>query len=150
MCTAKLLAALLAVSVSSIAVADNFATPSEAEAMVAKVVKAIAANRDATLQEINSKDKKWIDRDLYPTVYTLDAKCLAHGQNPKTVGKDMLELMDADGKEYMKERMDLAKTKGKFWQDYKFTDPATKKVLPKSMYCEKAGDVVVCAGVYKR
>lgn len=25
----------------------------------------------------------------------------------------------------------------------------TKKVLPKSAYCEISGDVVVCAGVYK-
>ena len=59
-------------------------------------------------------------------------------------------LADADGKEFIKERVALAKSKGKFWQDYKFTDPVTKKVLRKSAYCEKAGDNIVCAGVYKR
>ena len=32
---------------------------------------------------------------------------------------------------------------------YKFTDPVTKKVLPKSMYCERLDDTVVCGGIYK-
>ena len=50
----------------------------------------------------------------------------------------------------MKERVELAKSKGKFWQDYKFTDPVTKKILPKSMYCEKLEETAVCAGIYKR
>lgn len=80
----------------------------------------------------------------------MNGKCLAHGQNPKQVGKDLIDMADADGKEFVKERVALAKSKGKFWQDYQFTDPVTKKVLPKSAYCEKTGDVIVCAGVYKR
>jgi cytochrome c len=31
-----------------------------------------------------------------------------------------------------------------------FSDPVTKKLLPKSMYCEKLSDTAVCAGIYKR
>ena len=130
--------------------ADEFATPKEAEAMVAKAAAAVAADRAAAFKEITGKDKKWVDRDLYPVVYDMSGKCLAHGQNEKQVGKDLIDLADADGKEFIKERVALAKSKGKFWQDYKFTDPVTKKVLPKSAYCEKAGDNIVCAGVYKR
>lgn len=129
---------------------DNFATPKEAESMVAKVVKAVNSDKALTFKEITGKDKKWVHLDLYPVVYGMDGKCLAHGQNEKTVGKDLLELADADGKEFVKERVELAKSKGKFWQDYKFTDPVTKKVLPKSAYCEKTGEMIVCAGVYKR
>jgi len=130
--------------------AGEFATPKEAEAIVAKAVKAVTADRDGTFKEITAKDKKWVDRDLYPVVYDMTGKCLAHGQNPKQVGKDLIDFADADGKEYMKERVSLAKSQGKFWHDYKFTDPVTKKVLPKSMYCEKSGELIVCAGVYKR
>lgn len=143
------LAALALVSSAAFA-AENFATPKEAEAMVAQAAKAVVADRAGTFKEITAKDKKWVDRDLYAVVYDMNGKCLAHGQNEKQVGKDLLELADADGKEFVKERVELAKSKGKFWQDYKFTDPVTKKVLPKSAYCEKASDVIVCAGVYKR
>ena len=130
--------------------ADSFATAKEAEAMVAKAAKAVAADKAGTFKEITAKDKKWVDRDLYAVVYDMSGKCLAHGQNEKQVGKDLIDLADADGKEFVKERVEFAKSKGKFWHDYKFTDPATKKVLPKSAYCEKAGDVIVCAGIYKR
>lgn len=146
----KTLAAAAALLVSHGAFSDDFATPKEAEAMVAKAVKAVTADRAGTLKEITAKDKKWVVRDLYPVVYDMNGKCLAHGQNEKQVGKDLIEMADADGKEFVKERVELAKSKGKFWQDYKFTDPVTKKVLPKSAYCEKTGDVIVCAGVYKR
>jgi len=54
-----------------------------------------------------------------------------------------------DGKLFVKERVELARTKGTFWQDYKFTNPVTKKIEPKAMYCEKLDDAVVCGGVYK-
>ena len=136
--------------ISTVLAADEFATSKEAEAMVVKASAAITADKATTLKEITAKDKKWVDRDLYAVVYDMGGKCLAHGQNEKQVGKDLIDLADADGKEFVKERVALAKSKGKFWQDYKFTDPVSKKVLPKSAYCEKSGEVIVCAGVYKR
>ena len=54
-----------------------------------------------------------------------------------------------DGKAFVKERVELAAAKGTFWQDYKFTNPTNKKIEPKSMYCEKLDDAVVCGGIYK-
>jgi signal transduction histidine kinase len=131
-------------------IAGEHATPSEVLAMVAKVVKAISANRENTLRTITAKDKQWVSGDLYPVIYDMNGKCLAHGQNSRQVDKNMIELTDADGKKFIRQRVSLAKTKGKFWQDYKFTDPETKTVLQKSAYCEKADDIIVCAGVYKR
>ncbi|BAL24892.1 cache domain-containing protein [Azoarcus sp. KH32C] len=132
------------------AIASEYATAKDAEAMVTKAISAIKANKQATYDEITAKDPKWVDRDLYPVVYDLQGKVLAHGQNAKQVGKDLIDMKDPDGKLFVKERVDLAQSKGKFWQDYKFTDPVTKKVLPKQMYCEKLEDTVVCAGIYKR
>jgi signal transduction histidine kinase len=135
---------------SAVFAADNFATAKDAEEMVAKAAKAVGADQVTTFKEIIGKDKKWVDRDLYAVVYDMSGKCVAHGQNEKQAGKDLIDLADADGKEFIKERVELAKRKGKFWQDYKFTDPVSKKVLPKSAYCEKSGELIVCAGIYKR
>lgn len=118
--------------------------------MVAKAIAAIKSDRDKAFAEITGKNEKWIEGDLYPVVYDLQGKVLAHGQNAKQVGKDLIDLKDPDGKLFVKERVDLANSKGKFWQDYKFTDPITKKILPKQMYCEKLNSMVVCAGIYKR
>ena len=43
----------------------------------------------------------------------------------------------------------MGKAKVSFWQDYKFTNPESKKVEPKSMYCERLEQTVVCGGIYK-
>jgi cytochrome c len=145
-----ILALTLIFSAPLVCSAEDFANKKDAEDIVVKAVKAVSTNREGTLREITGKDKKWIHKDLYPVVYDTSGKCLAHGQNEKQVGKDLIDIVDADGKEFIKERVELAKSKGKFWQDYKFTDPVTKKVLPKSAYCEKTGEDIICAGIYKR
>ena len=148
----KLSVVILALLLSFPAIAaDGIATPKQTEVIVVtKVAAAVAANRAETLKEITAKDQKWIDRDLYTVVvvYDMNGKCLAHGVKEGQVGKDLIDLADADGKKIVKERIELAKSKGKFWQDYKFTDPVTRKVLPKSVYCEKSGDMIICAGIY--
>jgi hypothetical protein len=50
----------------------------------------------------------------------------------------------------VKERVELAKTKNKFWQQYKFTNPVTKQIEHKAMYMETMGDVLVGCGIYKK
>ncbi len=132
--------------------ADTKATAAEATAMVKKGVAALKAagkDKDKLYAEVNNKDAKWVDRDLYLVVYGMDGTVRAHGANTKLVGNNLIDMLDIDGKPYIKERIELAKTKGTFWQDYKFTNPTTKKIEPKSMYCEKLDDLVACAGVYK-
>jgi cytochrome c len=131
--------------------AEEFGNAKEAEAMLAKAKKHVqTAGAEKAYADFTAKAPAFIDRDLYPVVYDMSGKVLAHGQNPKQVGKDLLEFQDADGKEFIKERVTLAKTKTTFSQDYKFTDPLTKKVLPKSTFCEKVAEVIVCVGYYKR
>jgi signal transduction histidine kinase len=130
----------------------EFATKDEAVAMVKKGVAFIKANgAEKSYAEITNKQGKFVDRDLYLVVYGLDGKCLAHGANEKQVGRDLIDLKDIDGKPFVRERVDMAKAKpAGFWQDYKFTNPVTKKVEPKQMYCEKLDDTAVCGGVYKQ
>ncbi len=135
----------------SLAQAAEYGTATEAEAMVKKAAAYIKANgKDKGFAEISNLHGQFKDRDLYVTVYDLNGKCLAHGQNPKMAGKDMIELKDPDGKAFVKERVELAKSKDKFWQDYKFTNPLTKKVEPKAMYIEKHGDILIGCGIYKK
>ncbi len=131
------------------ALASN-ATAGEATAMVKKGVSFIKSNgKDKGYAAISDKAGPFVDRDLYLVVYGLDGVVRAHGANEKMVGKNLMELKDIDGKAFVKERVELAQSKGTFWQDYKFTNPVTKKVEPKSMYCEKLDDSVVCGGIYK-
>ena len=130
--------------------AEEYATPRDAEQLVAKAVAAIGKDGGKVFDAITAKDPAWVRGDLYPVVYDMNGKVLAHGQNAKMVGKDLIALRDADGKAFIRERIELAKQKPSFWQDYSFLDPISKNILPKRMYCERSGGNVVCAGVYKR
>lgn len=134
----------------SSASAADWASRDEAVAMVGKAVSAIKSEgNDKVYAAVTAKEARFVDRDLYVVVYGLDGKILAHGANNKLVGVDMLDAQDVDGKPFVKERVDLAKAKGTFWQDYKFVNPVSKKVEPKQMYCERVAETAVCAGVYK-
>ena len=129
---------------------ESRATRADAEKMVKRGVEYLKKNgMDKASSEMTAPSKTFVDRDLYLVIYDLNGVPVAHGQNPKQVGKQLIDLKDPDGKPFVRERVELAKSQGKFWQDYKFTDPLTKKVLPKHMYCERSDDVVVCGGIYK-
>lgn len=149
----KVASAVFAVFVSAAAMAatkGEFATAAEAQAMVNKGVAFVKANgKDKGYAEITNKKGQFTDRDLYLVVYGLDGVVRAHGANEKMVGKNLIDLKDVDGKEFVRERAELGKTKASFWQDYKFTNPVSKKIEPKSMYCERLDDTVVCGGIYK-
>jgi signal transduction histidine kinase len=126
------------------------ATAAEATAMVKKGVVFIKANgKEKGYAAVSDKQGAFVDRDLYLVVYGLDGVVRAHGANEKMIGKNLIELKDVDGKAFVKERVELGQSKPSFWQDYKFTNPVTKKIEPKSMYCERLDDAVVCGGIYK-
>jgi signal transduction histidine kinase len=134
----------------TLAAAADFGTKDEAVAMVKGAVAFIKEQGPAkAYPEITNRTGKFVDRDIYVVVYGLDGKVLAHGGNAKLVGTDMLDAQDVDGKPFVKERTDLARQKADFWQDYKFSNPTTKKIEPKQMYCQRLDETAVCAGVYK-
>jgi signal transduction histidine kinase len=145
------LALSLSVCAFGVQAAEGGATKEQAVGMVKKGVAYIKANsKDKAYADISDKaNAEFHHEDLYLTVYSLDGTVKAHGANAKMIGKNLIELKDIDGKLFVKERVDMAKTQATFWQDYKFTNPETKKIEPKSMYCEKLEDTVVCGGIYK-
>lgn len=126
------------------------ASKDEAVAMVKRGVAAVkAVGPEKAYAEFSAPGGKWVDRDLYLLVFRLDGTSLAHGVNPKQIGLNLIDRKDIDGKEFIRERMDLARAKPSFWQDYKFLNPVSKKIEAKTSYCERLDDTVICAGVYK-
>ena len=129
---------------------ERKSTPAEAIAMVKKAVATIRKEGGArAYPEISDRKGAFVVRDLYITVYGLDGVVRAHGANHNMIGKNLIDLKDIDGKAFIRERLELARTQRAFWQEYQYTHPETRKIEPKRMYCEKLPDSVVCGGVYK-
>lgn len=124
--------------------------PADAIAMVEKGLSYLDKNgKEALIKEINNKSPDFIKGDIYLYVRGIDGAILAHPINPKLIGKNMLELPDADGKLYRKDILNLAKTKGKGWVDYRYNNPLTQQVENKSTYILKSNDIILEAGIYK-
>lgn len=131
--------------------AADYGSKEEAVGMVQKAIAYMKVNgKEKALAEISNTTGRFVDRDLYVVVFDMHGRNLAHGANPRMVGKDLIDIKDADGKPYMKERIEIIKTKGKGWQDYKFTNPVSKQIEPKTMYVEKYEDLIFGCGVYKK
>lgn len=149
----QFLAAVAATAATSAPIAfaaEDRAKPDEARAMLAKAIAHVkAVGKDKALADFMVKPGPWVDRDLYITVYDMNGKTLAHGANPRMVGKDNLNLQDANGKFHVKERLDIVKAKGKGQQEFAFLNPMTKQIEPKLMFFEKVDDIVVACGSYK-
>lgn len=125
------------------------ATKEDAVKMVRQGIAAIKQQgQQRVYQEISQPDGKYRYQDLYLVVYRLDGLVLAHGASKKMLGKQLIEMQDADGKAFIKERMQLAAKSTSFWHHYKFPNPENRRVEAKTMYCERLSNTVVCGGVY--
>ena len=122
----------------------------EAKALVVKAVEFYKANgKDKAIAAFNDPKGEFVKGELYIFLFDKDCNTLAHGANPKLVGKNIGELKDADGKFFMKEMAALA-AKGGGWMDYKWSNPVTKKIQAKSSYVlPLEGGLFVGCGIYK-
>jgi cytochrome c len=93
--------------------------------------------KDQAFKDFTNKDGGFVDGSFY--IFAVDFKglTLAHGGNPALVGQSMFELKDADGKFFIQDFIKVAKEKGSAWVDYKWSNPTTKKVEPKSTYVKR-------------
>ena len=147
----KMLAALAlaAALLPAPAAPEEYATTKDAEQLVRRAVafykkegrvKAIAAFQD--------RKGAFVYRDLYVFAYDLDGICLAHPTKPERVGKNNLGDKDPDGREFVRERIEIAKKYGKGWQEYKFHNPVTRRVEPPVAYFAVADGVLLVSGAY--
>ncbi len=139
--------------ISAVLSASVFAqgTPAQAEALVKKVVAYYKANgQEKTFAEVCNTKGQFIKEDLYVFVYDMNGKCVAHGGNPKMVGKDLIDLKDADGKNFVKERIEIARSKGEGWQDYKWVNPVSKVIEKKTSFITKVDSYIFGCGAYKK
>lgn len=131
--------------------AATVGSPDEAIAMVKRAVVLLNKNgKETAFKQFNDATGPFIDRDLYIAVIDDKGTMVAHGANPRLIGKALFELKDADGKQFIKALVDTAQKQGSGWVEYKWPNPVTKAIEAKSTYVEKVGDLTVATGVYKK
>ena len=144
-------AALALGALAAPAYAADKGSANEAVAMVKKAVALVKSEgkEKAFAAFADPANKDFHDRDLYVYVYDMNGVSLAHGANPKMVGKNLLNMKDNEGKPMIQEMVKTAKDKGTGWVDYKWPNPVTKAIEAKSGYVERVDDILIGSGVYK-
>jgi len=109
----------------------------------------LTRSRAHAFSDIGDKSGEFVNRDLFVFVYDMQGNCLAHGRNPEKIGENMLDWQVPDGSFHVRERINIAKTSGKGWQQFKSLNPVTKRVENKVAYVEAYDDLIVSSGAYK-
>lgn len=124
-----------------------------AEAMVkAAVAFAKAQGKDKLIEATNLPDGQFHLKKgdtLYLFAYNQSGICLAHGFKADLVGKNRFDAKDINGKYYVREFIETAKTKGSGWIDYHFQDPKTGTSAWKVTFVMPYEDLIICAGAYQ-
>ena len=131
--------------------AGEHAGKDDAVAFVQKAAAYLKQNgKDKALEEFNNPKGQFIDGELYVVVLDMNGVLLADGTKPRLVGKSLADIKDVNGKQFVREEIDLAKSKGKGWVDFQWVNPVTKAMEHRSSYIERVGDLIVLAGVYNQ
>jgi cytochrome c len=123
--------------------------PADAQKMVAKAAAYLKAQgKEKAFTEFCNTQGQFRKGELYVFVLDMKADILAHGSKRKMIGKGSFDLTDPEGKHFLKEIVDVAKSRESGWVTYKWTNPVTKKVEQKTTYFQKVDDVILCSGAY--
>ena len=86
-------------------------------------------------------------------VSAIDSKgnSLAHGFNPKQVGRNLWELKDPNGVLLVQDLVKTGSEKGEGWVSYQWPDPLTKKMADKSSLVRRVpgADAFLIIGIYR-
>ena len=147
-CTGWLVIVAYSVIITIGALAAERGTADEAQAMVAKAIAAYDAKGTVAFVAMTAPSTQFRDRDLYVFVIGPDHQVVAHGVDAGRIGIDVSREVDPDGKAYGKEFIARASATG-VWVDYKFRDPITGKIAPKSSWVVRHDDYIFGCGFYK-
>jgi cytochrome c len=129
------------------AYAGDAGTPDEAKAMSLHAADFLRQEGpDKAFPVFNAKGGPFHDRDLYVMVYDTTGKNVSHGANPALIGRQLIDLKDTDGKLLIQEFVSITDQR---FVDYKWSNPITKKIEPKTTYVVRVGDYLVGVGAYK-
>lgn len=149
----SLILSLCVLAFSFAANAADKATADDAVAMVNKAAGYLQKNgKEKAFAEFNNPKGQFIDRDLYVFAFMANGEGIeqANGANSKLVGKNLLEMKDADGQYLIKNILGVANSKtGEAWLEYKWVNPVTKTIERKKAFVKRVGDVLIGCGVYE-
>lgn len=120
--------------------------------LVEDAVALIEQKGDAAFPVFRDPTNRFIAKDAYIFVFDPNGVDLVHPAFPSLEGKNLLDQKDPQGKPFIRDMLQVARTRGSGWVDYLWPKPGESVSTLKSSYVSKArhgnGWVLVGCGVY--
>jgi cytochrome c len=124
------------------------ATPAQAQALLARAVDALRADRGKAIDAFNRLPSG--ESDLYVFVIGIsDKRIRANGADPRLIGTDALSLRVPEG-QIVQEMIIAAGLRDQAEMDYVWPNPVTGNVENKHVFLHRVDDMVVGVGYYAR
>ncbi len=143
----------------ALSILSTFALAGPVDARTADEAKALAeraighinnVGREHAFSDFSRLDGGFVDGELYIFCQDVSGVVVAHGGNPKIIGRNMAHVRGPDGRLSNVEINRLGLTEGSGWLEFRWPNPATKRVELKAAYVLKVDDRTVCgSGYYK-
>ncbi|HET6308972.1 MAG TPA: cache domain-containing protein [Rhodopila sp.] len=104
--------------------------------------------RDQAFADFSRPDGGFVAGDLYIFCQDVSGVVLAHGGNPKIVGRNMAGVRGPDGRYSNVEINQLGLTQGRGWLEYLWPNPVAGRVQLKVAYVLRIDDKTVCGSGY--
>jgi cytochrome c len=147
-----LLAGLLVVGLFAVAAkAVAAGSPEEVQALVERAAAYIREHGpQQAFADFSRPGGGFVDGELYVFCLDADGMVVAHGGNPKLVGKNLAAVRDPDGQLRTRTLLQIAQTKGRGWLEYPWPEVDEGRIGRKVTYVLRIDDHTICgSGYYK-
>jgi cytochrome c len=145
------LTVVFALASVTLAVAQEHGSKDEAMALVNAAIDHVKkVGPEQAFKDFTTDKAHWTKKDLYVIVLDMQGNMKAHGANEKLVGKNHMEMKDANGVLFTAEMAKVVQSKGEGWVAYQWPNPQTNKLAAKSSFAKKLPnfDGFVAVGIY--
>jgi hypothetical protein len=108
-----------------------------------------AVGKRRACDDFDDATGEFVFGEYYISAFDINGVRAANGSDPASRGENIHDIRDADGKQHVRAIIEKAKARGKGWEDYKWTNPVSKRIEPKSVYFELVDDIIITCGIYR-
>jgi methyl-accepting chemotaxis protein len=129
---------------------DRMEDRDRAVALVKKAAAHLhAIGLERACRDFNDPNGGFVQGELYLFGNDANGIAICNGRSPQRCGESHMDRTDARGKPYVRDMIELAMTRGRGWYDHHQKDPASGRIVVKSAYVERVGNVMLGCGIYK-
>ena len=126
-------------------------TQDEVAALTRKAAAIVETQGVEAAREMFNKDGEFKFGEIYVNLIDFKGTWLIYPPRPASVGLNVINLKDADGKSLIQDIVKVARENGEGWTEYRWINPVSNKVEPKLTYVKRIADKDIAAsiGIYK-